>query len=222
MMTDLEYIGVKLGSGVVKQPCFFRRFRVADKKETRGTKANERDRAGQIRVGERRCPGGIRGEKFHSDTIYVELIGWMHASPFHIRLGCGPKRTFINLAALDECSIPESFRMQCPENAGSSTDVIGMRMRQDERFECPTSAHDVRDDGGATCITGFPYAPGVEENPATLVSSKQDRVALSDIENVKFDPARIRGMYYRGPGDCTERNSGNDERRAGIPRETGD
>ena len=60
-------------------------------------------------------------------------------------------------------------------------------MREDERLERAAAVEDVRQDSRAAGITTLPGWTRVEENPVTGVCSKQDRVALTDVEHMQLD-----------------------------------
>jgi hypothetical protein len=64
--------------------------------------------------------------------------------------------------------------------------MIGMWMRKHERIERAAAPEEVRKHGRATCIAAAPCGTSVEQNPVAAICSKEDRVALADVENVEL------------------------------------
>src|SRR5438552_13019160 len=102
----------------------------------------------------------------------------MNAMPFDSLLPRCSQRSNVRLRAACERRIPVRAGTHCSENACRSTNVIRVRMRQDERLERAAAVEDIRQDSCATGVTTLPGRTRVEENPVTGVCPKQDRVAL--------------------------------------------
>src|SRR5438093_13610616 len=111
----------------------------------------------------------------------------MNAMPFDSLLPRCSQRSNVRLRAACERRIPVGAGTHCSENACRSTNVIRVRMRKDERVERAPAVKDVRQHSRATGVTTLPGRTRIEENPVTSVCSKQDRVALTDVEHMKLD-----------------------------------
>lgn len=81
VVPDLEYVGTQQFRFVRQQPRLLRRFGVPGEEETDVAVPHEGNGAGEVGVGEMRCPGGVRREKAHVDAVEGERIARMDARP---------------------------------------------------------------------------------------------------------------------------------------------
>src|ERR1700680_1488021 len=110
----------------------------------------------------------------------------MNAMPFDSLLFGGCERGNVRVRSARERRIPVSARMHCGEDARGATNVVRMRVRQHERVDRSATPEEVRKNGRATSIAATPCGTRIEQKPLSAIRAKQNRVALSDVENMEL------------------------------------
>src|SRR2546423_13616784 len=135
----------------------------------------------------------------------------MNAMPFDAFVLCRLQRSDVRLRAAGECSVPVGARMQPRENARCAPDVVGMGMRQYECLERASASQDVRQYRAASGIPTAPRGPRIEKNPMAGACSQENRVALTDVEDMHLQPIEGTGWqqwhchHRRKRGDADRR-----------------
>jgi len=187
VMTDFQNIGAQLIPMLVEQPVFFGAFRISHKQKAHHSEAGNGDSARQIGIFQPDSPGGVGREKRDAYPIDQDGVARVNAMPLDALFPRRGKRKAVRVRPARERRIPVGAGTHCSENACRSTNVIRVRMRKDERVERAPAVKDVRQHSRATGVTTLPGRTRIEENPVTSVCSKQDRVALTDVEHMKLD-----------------------------------
>ena len=107
--------------------------------------------------------------------------------PFDSLFSGGRERCNVRVRPARERRIPVRARTHRRENARGATDMIGMWMRKHERIERAAAPEEIRKHRRATRIAAAPRGTRIEQKPVSGIRSKEDRVALSDVENMELD-----------------------------------
>lgn len=201
VVCHLENVGVQLVTGVREEPVLLRFFRVADEKEPHRSIADEGDRARQIRIVKRDSPRRIGGEELNTHSVNAEIGSRMNAVPGDPLRFRAFKRGDVCQRSARERSIPIIRRMERMEDARRAANVIGVRVRKDERLELAPAVLDVWSDDIPPRIARTPRGSRVKENPASPIASKQNRVALPNVEHVQLDESGTGGRQRRKPDE---------------------
>lgn len=120
-MRHFENISPERDAVASQQPFLFRLLGVAHEQERDLTIADLDDHAGQIRIGQRRGPRGVRREQTQGNAVDRQRISWMGARPAHVFAARDVEADSIRVSRAWKTGVDEDPRPQRVEHARRAT-----------------------------------------------------------------------------------------------------